>query len=66
MLNYAKLCGKSKIVRKYAENWKLCDSALTALKSCLWKWEDEEEEEEEEEGDEEEEDDGEVKEGDTA
>ena len=35
MLNYAKICGKCKIVRKCAENCKLCDSALTALKSCL-------------------------------
>ena len=34
---YAELCGEWRIMRNYAENRKLCDIALTALKCCLWK-----------------------------
>ena len=33
---YAELCGEYRIVRNCAENWKLCEIALTALKCCLW------------------------------
>ena len=32
---YAELCGEWRIMRNYAENRKLCDIALTALKCCL-------------------------------
>ena len=35
MLKYAKKCGKHQIVRKVAENVKLCDSASTAPKSSF-------------------------------
>ena len=34
---YAELCGEWRIMRNCAENRKLCDIALTALKCCLWK-----------------------------
>ena len=32
---YAELCGERRIMRNRAENRKLCDIALTALKCCL-------------------------------
>jgi hypothetical protein len=34
--NCAILCGERQIVRYCAENGKMCDIALTALKCCLW------------------------------
>ena len=33
---YAELCGEWRIMRNCAEDRKMCDIALTALKCCLW------------------------------